>query len=90
MKLRFLLPAVLCLLPTLLSAAGPGRQSDRYVTRANYSQAERFSQKNVNQMVFSTSVRPGWFKDSDRFWYSYKTSEGTKYWLVDPAKGSKT
>ena len=36
------------------------------------------------------SVTPQWFKDSDRFWYSYKTSEGTGYWLVDPAKGTKT
>ena len=90
MKLKFLFPAVLCLLPALTAIAQPDKGSDRYVTRANYTQAERFSQKNVNQMVFSTSVRPAWFKDSDRFWYGYKTSEGTKYWLVDPAKGSKT
>ena len=40
------------------------------VTKANYDLAERFSAKKVNQMVFSTEVRPNWFKNSDKFWYT--------------------
>ena len=60
------------------------------VTRANYDQASKFSAKRMNQMVFSTRIYPNWFKDSDKFWYAWKTSEGTKYYIVDPAKGSKT
>ena len=77
-------------LSLLLVPAPAQDRAPRKVTRANYAQAERFSAKNVGQMVYSTSVVPQWFKDSDRFWYSYKTSEGTGYWLVDPAKGTKT
>ena len=57
--------------------------------RPNYELAERFSQKKISQMVFSTSIRPNWFKDSDRFWYEWKTSDGTKYYIVDARTGKK-
>ena len=40
-------------------------------------------------MVFSTDVRPNWFKNSDKFWYTYKTTKGTEYYIVDPAAGTK-
>ena len=50
----------------------------------NYELADRFSAKKVNAMVFSTSIRPNWFKNSDKFWYSWKDSQGTKYYIVDP------
>ncbi len=59
------------------------------VTKANYDLAERFSAKKVGQMVFSTDVRPNWFKNSDKFWYSYKTTNGTEYYIVDPVAGTK-
>ena len=58
--------------------------------KANYALAERFSAKRVNQMVFSTQITPNWFKDSDKFWYSWRTPQGTHYYIVDPAKGTKT
>ena len=58
--------------------------------KANYALAERFSAKKVNQMVFSTRVTPRWFKDGDRFWYEWQSPQGTKYYIVDPDKGTKT
>lgn len=60
------------------------------VRKANYALAERFSAKKVNQMVFSTTMRPNWFKSGNRFWYEWKTSAGSRYYIVDPDKGSKT
>ena len=57
--------------------------------RPNYELAERFSQKKISQMVFSTSIRPNWFKDSDRFWYEWKTSDWTQYYIVDARTGKK-
>lgn len=59
------------------------------VTKANYDLAERFSAKKVAQMVFSTDVRPNWFKNSDKFWYTYKTTDGEQYYIVDPVAGTK-
>ena len=57
---------------------------------ANYEQAARFSTKSLQNLVYSTRITPNWFRDSDKFWYSWKTSEGTKYYIVDPATGNKT
>ena len=43
----------------------------------------------MGQLVYSTKITPHWFANSDRFWYSWKTAQGTKYYLVDPATGRK-
>src|SRR5689334_15946450 len=56
------------------------------VTTPNYALEARFLPDSVNKLVFDLSVTPHWFTQSDRFWYSYRTSEGTKYYVVDPAK----
>src|SRR6056297_1114086 len=59
------------------------------ITEANYRLAEQFSPTKVKKMVFSTSVRPNWMKTGDKFWYSYKTSNGTNYYIVDLNNKSK-
>ena len=71
----------------LLCVAAAGQEK---ISKANYALAERFSAKKVNQMVFSTRVQPRWFKDGDRFWYDWQSPKGTKYYIVDPVKGTKT
>ncbi len=58
--------------------------------KANYELASRFSAKKINKMVFSTGVRPHWFKTSDLFWYEYKTPEGNNWYVTDPGKGTRT
>jgi hypothetical protein len=78
---------VLALVASLNAAA---QTAPVKVTKANYAQAEAFTAKKVNQMVYSTRIRPNWFQHSDKFWYSWKTAEGTQYYIVDPATGSKT
>jgi dipeptidyl-peptidase-4 len=60
------------------------------VTTPNYALEARFLPASVNQLVFDLSVTPHWFTLSDKFWYSYRTTDGTKYYIVDPAKKSKT
>jgi len=59
------------------------------VTTANYDLAARFSPKRVNNMVFSTTISPNWFKNSDKFWYTYQTPQGTYYYVVDPVANTK-
>ncbi|MFO8236603.1 MAG: DPP IV N-terminal domain-containing protein [Bacteroidales bacterium] len=59
------------------------------VTEADYRMAELFSPSKMEKLVFSTSVKPNWLKTGDKFWYSYETSEGTFYYLVDLNKQSK-
>lgn len=56
----------------------------------NYELAERFSAKKISQMVFSTRIQPNWFRESDRFWYRWSDSDGTRYYIVDARTGKKT
>jgi len=56
----------------------------------NYALEERFLPDQVSKLVFDLAVTPHWFSESDRFWYSYQTTEGTRYYIVDPVKKSKT
>jgi len=57
--------------------------------KADFRSAEKFSSENPSKMVGSTSVRPVYLKDSDTFWYSYKTGDGEYYWMVDPVKKNR-
>ena len=56
----------------------------------NYALEERFLPDQVGKLVFDLAVTPHWFSESDRFWYSYQTTEGTRYYIVDPVKKTKT
>ena len=55
-----------------------------------YLQAEKFTQDKLNTMLFSTTVDPHWFQKGNCFWYEYKTSDGTQWYVVDPSKKVKT
>ena len=68
----------------LLSTA----QGDKEI-KANYLQASKFSPSKLDRMVFSTNVDPHWLKKSNRFWYSYQTTEGKNWYIVDPVRAEK-
>src|SRR5690348_1130354 len=57
---------------------------------SNFTLAARFVPSVVSRLVFDTRVEPHWFELSDRFWYSYETPAGTRYWIVDPVRRTKT
>ena len=79
-----------CLAALTLLASGIKAQTreDKMVKTPNYALAERFSAKRVGQMVFSTTVKPEWFRNGNRFLYTWKTSEGTNYYIAEPASGT--
>ncbi|MBR5107044.1 MAG: DPP IV N-terminal domain-containing protein, partial [Bacteroidales bacterium] len=88
--MKKILPLLALALTLSAAAQQPRKAEPQKVTKANYELASRFSQKRVGQLVYSTRITPNWFANSDRFWYSWKTSQGTKYYLVDPATGKKS
>lgn len=55
--------------------------------RANFKQAEKF--RRAGEEIGSLNVAPHFLKKSDKFWFSYRTSEGTQWYFVDPAKRDK-
>ena len=54
-----------------------------------YLQAEKFTQDKLKTMLFSTTVDPHWFQQGNNFWFEYKTSEGTFWYVVNPTARTK-
>ncbi len=59
------------------------------VVKPNYDLASQWTGEKVGKLLFDTSVTPRWFESGDRFWYTFQTHEGRKFYLVEPAKKSK-
>ena len=73
-------------LPWLSLTALPAQEP---VNTANYKQATKFSSSFLRKFVYDSSVQPQWIGDSERFWYKFRTSSGTRYWLVDSVARTK-
>src|SRR5690606_32315875 len=70
-----------------VSAQDPSQTES--AVKPNYQLASKFSPTKLRTMIFSTDVRPNWINYSDKFWYEYTTSEGKKWYIVDPAQKKK-
>ena len=64
-------------------------QVNKETPTPNYKLAAKYSPTNLAKLVHSTSVKPHWLKNGNRFWYQYKTSEGSNYYVVDADKRTK-
>ena len=82
------MPRILATL-LLLAAAIAGYSQPNFATKANYQAAARFSPKKLEKLIFTTQVDAHWLKKSTRFWYMYETTEGKKWYIVDPLKAEK-
>jgi dipeptidyl-peptidase-4 len=63
--------------------------ADTRVWGANFQLAARFAPYKARELVHSTSVAPQWIGETDRFWYQWENSDGTFYYVVDPARSTK-
>ncbi|HEY1190281.1 MAG TPA: S9 family peptidase, partial [Gemmata sp.] len=70
-------------------ALAPLVTAQERVTGANYPLAQKFNKEFVAQHVREASVSPQWIGKTDTFWYAARTTSGTRYWKVDPAKKEK-
>ena len=69
-------------------SAVTGAQTGKVYTMADYAQAERFMNYNVDMQVYHTVDDPAWLADG-RFWYRDAGPDGITYTLIDPAKKTK-
>ncbi len=93
--LRLLLVAAVGLYPVPAQAQnarngqnGMGAENGAGATAPNYRLAGRFAPYNIRDLIHSTSVGPRWIEDTDKFWYQWDSSDGTTYYIVDPAAGT--
>jgi len=80
----------LATVPVTAEQTAAGTSVERVRPVPNYDLASRWHTSKVAKYVFSTSVQPHWLEFSDRFWYSYETPAGERWWMVDPVAGTKT
>jgi dipeptidyl aminopeptidase/acylaminoacyl peptidase len=73
--------------PALVAQNGPA--TGPAAVTPNYELAAQWTAQKVSRLVFDTSVTPRWLEASDRFWYSFQTREGRRFYFVDPLKKSK-
>jgi dipeptidyl-peptidase 4 len=79
----------------LIAASMPGSGADGVPAaapakvKANYELASRWTPAKVGKLVFDLAVTPHWL-EGDRFWYGFENSGGRKFYLVDPAKKTKS
>ena len=75
----------------LAIASAPAIQAQKAPAQSspNYELASAWTSQRVSKLIFDTSVTPRWLETSDRFWYSYQTRDGRKFFLVDPIKKTK-
>ncbi len=92
----FVLPGVLALALSAFgsslaaqSAHHPAPEGDTRVWGANWELAARFAPYKMSGLTKSTSVRPNWIGETDRFWYQWENADGAFYYIVDPARASK-
>ncbi len=85
------LAALALLVPLIPATPRPGAPVDNpVIQRANYTLAALWTAAKVGKLVFDTAVTPHWLETGDRFWYTYQTNQGRNFYIVDPAKKSKT
>ncbi len=57
--------------------------------KANFEQVERFTNMKFGKLVGTLIVSPHFINGSDRFWYSFVTGDGIRYYYVDPERKVK-
>jgi dipeptidyl aminopeptidase/acylaminoacyl peptidase len=73
---------------TAVSLAAHAQSADS-LSRKDYEHAASFLGFSTEPLLYRTGVRANWI-EGDRFWYAVNTEKGTEFFLVDPAKKSKT
>ncbi|MDR1937360.1 MAG: DPP IV N-terminal domain-containing protein, partial [Tannerellaceae bacterium] len=83
MKTKMLFCAVVCL------SIGRATSLPAQDVLPEYTQARRFAPSNAEQLLFSYTLTPHYFNNGSKFWYEYKTSEGNKWYVVNPETAQK-
>ena len=81
--------AVMLFSPASGPVAQSGPQAGPGPVVPNFDLGSRWTSAKVSKLVFDTSVTPHWMQTGDRFWYSYQTRDGRRFYIVDPVKKSK-
>src|ERR1017187_2579777 len=77
-------------LPGIGADNAPVSTTPARVAKANYELAAQWTPAKAGKLVFDVAVTPHWLESGDRFWYTFENTRGRKFYVVDPAKKTKT
>lgn len=83
------MPKHLLALAALAATLTANAQPADSLSRKDYEHAASFLSFSTEPLLYRTGLRANWM-EGDKFWYSINTEKGTEFFLVDPAKKSKT
>jgi dipeptidyl aminopeptidase/acylaminoacyl peptidase len=72
----------------LLLAVPAAAQQPRQITAEDYQRAERRLAANTTPLLSGIAGPPTWTQNG-RFWYRASTPQGARYFVVDPARGTR-
>src|SRR5260370_37587653 len=58
--------------------------------KANYELAARWTPAKVGKIILDTAFTPHWMDSGDRFWYSFVSSAGRRYYILEHANMIKS
>lgn len=61
-----------------------------FAQKADFKSCFKYSGDNLGKYYHSTSIGPGWINRTNFFWYSFTTTHGIKYYIVDAQSGKRT
>jgi dipeptidyl-peptidase 4 len=86
-KIFFSIPWLVLFLVAFSATPAVAQNND--AQKPNYELAAKWTTQKVGKLVFDTSVSPRWLETGDRFWYSWETSRGKGFFLVDPVRKTR-
>jgi dipeptidyl aminopeptidase/acylaminoacyl peptidase len=89
---RGLVLAVCAVILALSSGSGPSAKvvaPGSSPVEPNFDLGSRWTSAKVSKLVFDTTVAAHWMPSGDRFWYTYQTRDGRRFFIVDPVKKAK-
>jgi dipeptidyl-peptidase-4 len=83
------LPTLLLVLFLWTSTSAAQDHGHHATPKPNYDLAAKFAPYKIESMLYSTSINPQWIEGTENFWYEWKTSDGSMFYLVDSKAGTK-
>ena len=77
------------LLPLFIILSAIVNIQAQFISKANYALAEKFRNIGLGSLFAQNSmtIYPRFINGTDKFWFDFRSSQGTSHYFVDPEEG---
>ena len=73
----------------LIAATASAQPPSAPTIKANWTLADKFSNQQLQSVLYTTNLQPRWVGQKDSLWYNWRDRFGSKYYLVVPRTKAK-